>query len=359
MSVLRQRTSQRTKKLLIAGGIGALGMAILSSGVFTVTVLHMQNSAAERDREYQKTIQENQQLLEKEQQAKKKVYVAGKDIEVGSVINAADLVAVDVPKDAVPDDTITESNGAAGKYSKIIIKKNTPLTKAMLYEEGVTPDDIRSQEFRLIQLPSDLKQNQFLDVRIKFPTGQDYIVLSKKKVKQLLENTVWFDLSEKEILTFSSAIVDAYQSGAAIYALTYVDPYVQEKSIVDYPVNAMVRTRILNDPNILSEAKRNLEERARLNLEYNLRDNGAAGNALQKIDMNGTPPNTSLYPGAGSTPSPGTGNSSSTKSGSQDSATGPRTDKPAVSAPSTNAPNQSSDAQKSIFDSSVNNVVSP
>ncbi|PWK05014.1 SAF domain-containing protein [Tumebacillus permanentifrigoris] len=363
MSVLRQRTSQRTKKLLVAGAIGALGMGVLSSGVFAFSIVHMQNSNAEREREYQKTIQENQQMLQKEQQTKKKVYVASKDIEVGTSINASDLVAVDVTKDAVPDDTLNESNGAAGKYAKITIKKNTPLTKAMLYDEGVTPDDIRAQEFRLILLPSDLKINQFLDVRIKFPTGQDYITLAKKKVKQLQEGTVWFDMNEKEIQMFSSAIVDAYQSGATIYALSYVDPFVQEKSIVDYPVNAMVRTRILADPNILSEAKRGLEEIARLNLEYNLRDHGTGGTAptLGKIDFNGAPMNTSLYPGAGGATRPSTSNSNATapKTGVQDSVAAPRTDRPAVAAPSASAPNASPDSQKSIFESNIDHVVSP
>ncbi|WP_052036328.1 SAF domain-containing protein [Tumebacillus flagellatus] len=336
-------------------------MAILSSGVFVSIIIHEHNVKVQQEAEYRKQLQESQQLLEKEKQTKKKVYVAGKDIEVGTSINAGDLVAVDVPNDAVPDDTITESNSAAGKYSKITIKKNTPLTKAMLYEEGITPDDIRSQEFRLIQLPSDLKQNQFLDVRIKFPTGQDYIVLSKKKVKNLLDNTIWFDMNEREIQTFSSAIVDAFQNGATIYALSYVDPYVQNKSQVDYPVNAMVRTRIQADPNILSIAKYNLEEQARLNLEANLKVKGAEGSPLSAINFNGPAPNSSLYPGAGSSSSAAKPNSSGTasQSGSQESPSGPQTGKPAVAAPGSSAPNQSADTQKSIFETNVDHVVSP
>ncbi|MBL0385845.1 flagella basal body P-ring formation protein FlgA [Tumebacillus sp. ITR2] len=361
MSVLRQRTSQRTKKLLIAGGIGALGMAVLSSGVFVSVMIHNSNVSKERDAEYQKQIEESQQLLEKEKQTKKKVYVAGKDLEVGTSINAGDLIAVDVPNDAVPEDTITESNGAAGKYSKITIKKNTPLTKAMLYEEGVTPDDIRSQEFRLIQLPSDLKQNQFLDVRIKFPTGQDYIVLSKKKVKNLLEGTIWFDMDEREIQTFSSAIVDAFQNGATIYGLSYVDPYVQNRSMVDYPVNAMVRTRIQADPNILSIAKSRLEETARLNLEANLKVQGGAGAALTAINFNAPSPNSSLYPGAGSASKPSGGSGATSPStGSGNSANNSQNaNKPAVAAPGSTLQNQSGDAQKSIFENNVDHVVSP
>ncbi len=49
-----------------------------------------------------------------------------------------------------------------------------------------------------------MKKSDFVDVRIKFPTGQDYILLSKKKVEDLSNNRVWYHMNEKEILSMSS-----------------------------------------------------------------------------------------------------------------------------------------------------------
>ena len=54
----------------------------------------------------------------------------------------------------------------------------------MLFENGVTPRDLRNQEFSYVSLPSKLKKDDVVDVRINFRTGQDYIVLGKKKVKE-------------------------------------------------------------------------------------------------------------------------------------------------------------------------------
>ena len=59
---------------------------------------------------------------------------------------------------------------------------------------------------------------------VQFPSGQDYIILSKKKIDRLQYPAFWTTLSEQEILLLSSALVDAYLHNATLYALTYVEP---------------------------------------------------------------------------------------------------------------------------------------
>lgn len=83
-------------------------------------------------------------------------------------------------------------------------------------------------------------------------------MLSKKKVKDLANGTIWYEMNEKEILTMSSAIVDAYINDASIYALSYVDPYVQDGAYVTYPANEKVLDLIESDPNIVEVAKQSL-----------------------------------------------------------------------------------------------------
>lgn len=256
----------RQKQLLLAASIGGAAVLLIcfTFGFFYFNHIEKRNESEklviEQERDYVK------KQLEEETIA---VEVAANDYSAGDILHESDLVTINIPKSAVPDN-VMRANDIVGKYTKINLKKNTPITEAMLFEEGVTPDDLRNQEFRLIELPSKLGKEEYVDVRVKFPTGQDYIVLSKKKVKDLANGTVWYEMNEKEILTMSSAIVDAYINDASIYALSYVDPYMQNKAVVTYPANEAVLDLIESDPNIVEVAKTELERRYRQKLESDL-----------------------------------------------------------------------------------------
>ncbi len=61
-----------------------------------------------------------------------------------------------------------------------------------------------------ILLPESLETNEFVDVRILFPSGENMIVLSKKKIERFIRDEtggekVWLKLNEKEILLLSKA----------------------------------------------------------------------------------------------------------------------------------------------------------
>ncbi|MCT1402903.1 SAF domain-containing protein [Paenibacillus sp. p3-SID867] len=256
----------RQKQLLLAASIGGAAVLLIcfTFGFFYFNHIEKRNESEklviEQERDYAK------KQLEEETIA---VQVAAADYTAGDLLQKSDLVTINIPKRAVPDNVMS-ANDIVGKYTKINLKKNTPITASMLFEEGITPHDLRNQEFRLIELPSKLDKDEFVDVRVKFPTGQDYIVLSKKKVKDLANGTIWYEMNEKEILTMSSAIVDAYINDASIYALSYVDPYVQDGAYVTYPANEKVLDLIESDPNIVEVAKTELERRYRQKLESDL-----------------------------------------------------------------------------------------
>ncbi|MFD1130684.1 SAF domain-containing protein [Paenibacillus sp. PDC88] len=256
----------RQKQLILAGSIG--GIVVL---LICVTIGYFYFKHIEGKNETERNILEEQRdfaqmQLEEETIA---VEVAADDYEAGDILHESDLVTINVPKRAVPEN-VMHANDIVGKYTKINLKKNTPITDSMLYEDGITPDDLRNQEFRLIELPSKLEKDEFVDVRVKFPTGQDYIVLSKKKVKDLANGTIWYEMDEQEILTMSSAIVDAYINDATIYALTYVDPHMQNEAAITYPANEKVLDLIDSDPNIIDVATTELERRYRQKLESDL-----------------------------------------------------------------------------------------
>lgn len=256
----------RQKRLLIAGLIGGVAVLLICFIFGYLIFNHLHNKYEKRTAEIELKLVEAEKRLNEE---RVDVTVVNRNVLAGERLLETDLQTISVPVSSVPADT-ADKESIVGKYIKIPLQPNAVLTSSMLYEEGVIPNDLRMQEFRVIELPMKLQKDDFVDVRIKFPTGQDYIVLSKKKVEDLLTGTIWYEMSEKEILTMSSAIVDAYINNASIYALNYVDPYFQEKAVITYPPNAKVQDLIASDPNIVEIAQYEMERRARIKLEQDL-----------------------------------------------------------------------------------------
>lgn len=135
-------------------------------------------------------------------------------------------------------DEVNTSKFLVGRRLKVDSSKNTVLTESMLFglDEEVTKDT-RIQEFNMILLPSNLVENEYIDIRLMLPTGEDYSVLVAKKVESYVNDTIFIRLNEDEILTMGSAIIEAYMTeGAKLYANKYVNPSVQlyKYDVIDY-----------------------------------------------------------------------------------------------------------------------------
>ena len=266
MSMIRQRT----KNLIIAGTIGAVAAAAISVGGAAYFINQQAKEHKENRLQYESRLKDAEALLQKQKATMKSVVVAAKELTAGKKITTADLIKVNIPQTEAPTNMIQSANDLIGKVIKIDIGQNTPLISSMVFDEGPTPNDLRNQEYNVIVLPTKIKKGQFLDVRITFPTGEEFVVLGKKKVKDYSGTTVWFDVSESEMLVMSSAIVDAYLNGAKLSAATYVDPYMQESASPNYPANVKVIDLIQTNPNVLETAKNTLRKHARKILESNL-----------------------------------------------------------------------------------------
>lgn len=195
-----------------------------------------------------------------------KRYVFTNSFSAGHMIDSGDLALVGVKAESTPDNSyerdiiVTPENKEeiylvtgtnyneyevvpaldvlVGRKLKINVSKNTTLTEEMLVEpEEEATDDLRLEEFTMITLPSDTVSGEYVDVRVQFPTGEDFSVLIGKKVEKYTDNTVYLKLTEDDILSMSSAIVEAYlYEGTRIYATKYVDPFNQlyNHTKVDY-----------------------------------------------------------------------------------------------------------------------------
>ncbi len=153
--------------------------------------------------------------------------------------------------------------------AKVTMKKNTLITTELLSKsDNMVQDDRRKQEYNMLVLPTDLATGDYIDVRLMMPSGQDFIVVSKKEVELPVINgvdspdTIWINLTEDEILHMSCAIVDAFQkNGAKLYATKYTEAGMQAAATPTYPLNESTLDILQNDPNVLEKAMNAIRSR--------------------------------------------------------------------------------------------------
>ena len=202
------------------------------------------------------------------------VYVLQHDKRAGETISDTDLVPAEMNARVIPADAVYSPEEATGMVMRCDISKNTVVTRSLIYSEEDFPVDLRMMEYTVINLPSRLETGSFIDVRIMFPNGLDYIILSKKKVidhwreEGRQDSLIRLHMTEEEILRMSSAIVDAsLVEGSSLYAVEYVAPDIQKEAAKTYPANLEVLELISTNPNILHHAIETLEVRNRLTFE--------------------------------------------------------------------------------------------
>ncbi|WP_411347960.1 SAF domain-containing protein [Paenibacillus sp. WLX2291] len=266
MSIIRFRM----KNKIYAGLIGGLIVAIVSSLGYIFLINYQSKQLKAVKAQYEVELLQTQQALEEQQAVSSKIVVTTGELKAGDTISSKQITTAFVSKQGAPSNALTDPKQLIGKVMKIDTSKGTALTPAMVYAEGATPNDLRIREYNVLQLPSRLQKGDYVDVRIGFPNGNDYIVLSKKKVQDLSGTNVWYNINESELLVMSSAIVDAYLQGAKLYAISYADPYMQDKAIPNYPANTDVINLIQSDPNVLEKATLQLSKAARTTLDESL-----------------------------------------------------------------------------------------
>lgn len=250
------RMSKRKKNISRAAGLAVI-VVVLGAGVILVT---KGISAAKSDKSEEKV----------------SVYMLKKDVAADDTVSADNLEMINIDRDMVPDNLL-ELTGSNMKY-KIAFSSGTILTNNMVYEGDVLTDDLRIHNFPYIELTDKIEVGDYVDIRISFTNGYDYVLLSKKKVMDYslydeeagTDNSLWMNVGEEEIMRLSGAVVDASLSeGSRIYAIKYVSES-QDGAIVNYPVSAAIQALIENDPNIVDEAQRIVTENLRESLEQTL-----------------------------------------------------------------------------------------
>ena len=186
-------------------------------------------------------------------------------------------------------DVEISSNAVA---AKVDMNANTVITGSLITRtEEVVTDDLRKVEYNVISLPVDLQPNEYIDIRLILPNGQNYIVVSKKSVTipfvgaQYLADTIQMKLTETEILTLSCAIYENYQmKGSKLEAVRYTDAGLQNAAVETYQPNNYVYTLIKNDANIVDKAIKAINERKLKDIDNALNKYGDDGDLSTKVD---------------------------------------------------------------------------
>lgn len=147
--------------------------------------------------------------------------------------------------------------------AKIDLKKGAILTQSAITQDKERgKDDVRYTEFYNITLPTMLQVGEYVDVRITMPSGQNFIVASKKEVIYLDGDTIGFNLREDEIEMMDCAMVESYKIlSTNMYVVKYIDAGIQVTATPTYPLNDQVIALINRNPNVVNEARTAIRDR--------------------------------------------------------------------------------------------------
>lgn len=197
---------------------------------------------------------------------------SGKSVNSGEEITGSMVEAVEIPVTTNNTDFIrakrTDQTGklvdvafTSGYKSKVALKEGTILTKSMLMstEDENIENSLRYMEYNMITMPTTLEEGDYIDIRLRLPNSQDLIVISKKSIVSIYNQTVGFNLTEDEILLLNSAIVESYKmTSSELYLAKYVEPGMQEKSVYTYSPSEEVVNLIQSNPNIVATARESI-----------------------------------------------------------------------------------------------------
>lgn len=267
MSVTEYKRRRRRNYILI----GALAAA-LPACVLCVTMKMQCNK-------YRK---QNEVLVKEKQEA---MYITAvvlkKPVAAGERIEDDMLAEVTVCAGNMEGARNVSKKKLVGTFAKSSFQKGTFMNPECVYEEKQYSSDMRRKDFDFITGNSSLQSGDYVDVRVTYPNGEDYIVVSCKQVEikgteQELQNgeisnmQIGMEVTEEEILRLASAYVDTVQyPGTVVYTVAYLDQF-QPAGTVDYPVNMDVFELLGWNPNAVGYVVSQREQECREILEENL-----------------------------------------------------------------------------------------
>lgn len=194
-------------------------------------------------------------------------YTVRATVEPGTQLTEDMLVEQSIPSSFTNEDfcskedilgTPTDEEGRTqvGYFAKTYIQPGTPITKSLVMVEDI-PDSARELDITGNRWPIGMKVGDYVDIRITYAMGEDFIVLPHKRVYEINEQTLKVHMTEEEIHIYQAALVDWYltsEVGTDLYFTKYIEPGVQESATPYYSIPQNIETVCLADPNIVDRA---------------------------------------------------------------------------------------------------------
>lgn len=173
-----------------------------------------------------------------------------KAMKAGQVIAADDIDTRQSTIDTTPLDIFTNIEDIVGKTVKISCTEGTIISQSIVMDNPLKANE-RELDVVFDEVPIAIKEGDFVDVRISFPLGQDYIAMSHKKVIGVYDNVLKLIVDQKDIYTYESMKTDAsIYIATKIYAIKYIEPGIQTAAVTYYPVSREIMKTMLLDENI-------------------------------------------------------------------------------------------------------------
>lgn len=278
---IRRKIKRATRQYIIVAFI----CIFVIGGAAIITSILLTNQIKD---EYEHLLAEAK--LEKERNTRN-VYLAAADIKTGDFISKENVERKTVYA-SQPEITYITSEDL-GKVAMVDIPAGTHIQNSMLTGNTIS-SELRELQYDVININSNIIANDTVDVRIFYPNGENYIILSKKLLKGYSPETVtcFFWLNEEELLRMSAAIVDAgLYPGSRLYVSKYIEPQIQEASEVNYIPSLSILSLIESDPNIVTRCSQDLSREVRKALENRLAESMTSDIKEVDWDVN---PNTNI-----------------------------------------------------------------
>ena len=161
---------------------------------------------------------------------KAQIYTAITDISAGTQIT---MEHVQAAEGYITNRTALFTASDLGRTAIADIPLGTTLSSCMVYDQNVAAGN--TAQYEEIFFPNTADIGSYVDIRIRFKNGSDYIVIPKTRLSGISENGIsLLTLTEAEHQFLSSALVDASLYEAKVYATIYSSPETQVANRVTY-----------------------------------------------------------------------------------------------------------------------------
>ena len=194
------------------------------------------------------------------------VFAGYKDGE--RIISEEDLDYIEIPAYLITDHMMTDAKDVVGKITKIDLKPGAIFEDTMLMDYEIHADD-RELDIVLTEMPIGLEPGDYVDLRVSFPLGEDFVCMVKKRVAGINSNTVKLIVNEEDVHHYESVKADmALYTSTKLYTTKYIEFGLQPAASTYYPVTNEVMKTLIQDPNINTEDwKQNVDARYELEME--------------------------------------------------------------------------------------------